>query len=124
MTTIPGVRPGGGPDWGAPERRFRSEQMALREQFAPQRVPLLARSYATDVLLPIVQDMRSSGGGGLLSVVAEAGSGKTVLLGHLFQLLCDSDSHSDSDSRNGNGNGNEDLAGGGPGGGLGVPPGP
>lgn len=92
MTTIPGTRPVGDPDWGAPERRFRSEQLALRKQFAPQRVPLLARSYATDTLLPIIQDMRASGQGGLLSVVAEAGSGKTVLLGHLFQLLCDSES--------------------------------
>ncbi|MFF3500518.1 hypothetical protein [Streptomyces sp. NPDC003247] len=117
MTTIPGIRPGG-PDWGAPERRFRSEQTALREQFAPQRVPLLARSYATDVLLPIVQDMRASGAGGLLSVVAEAGSGKTVLLGHLFQLLCDSDGRSDSRS-----DGN-DHAGEGPGSALGPPPAP
>ncbi|MEU6672179.1 hypothetical protein [Streptomyces sp. NPDC046727] len=91
MTTPPGNRPAGDLDWGAPERRFRSEQLALQRQFAPQRVPLLARSYATDTLLPIIQDMRASGQGGLLSVVAEAGSGKTVLLGHLFQLLCDSD---------------------------------
>ncbi|MFE3140124.1 hypothetical protein [Streptomyces scopuliridis] len=92
MTTIPATLPVGDPDWGAPERRFRSEQLALRKQFAPQRVPLLARSYATDTLLPIIQDMRTSGQGGLLSVVAEAGSGKTVLLGHLFQLLRDSES--------------------------------
>ncbi|MER6805964.1 MULTISPECIES: hypothetical protein [Streptomyces] len=92
MTTTLGDRPADDPAWSAPERRFRSEQFALQRQFAPQRVPLLARSYVIDTLLPIIRDMRASGQGGLLSVVAEAGSGKTVLLGHLFQLLCDSDS--------------------------------
>ncbi|MFI0990504.1 hypothetical protein [Streptomyces exfoliatus] len=87
MTMFPAPHPVGEPDWEGPERRFRSEQLGLLEQFDPRRVPLLSRSHTTDTLAPIVEEMRASDRGGLLSVVAEAGSGKTVLLGHLFQLL-------------------------------------
>lgn len=87
MTVVPDSHPIGEPDYEGPERRFRSEQLALLEQFNPHRVPLLSRSHTTDTLAPIIEDMRASNRGGLLSVVAEAGSGKTVLLGHLFRLL-------------------------------------
>ncbi|WP_151769545.1 hypothetical protein [Streptomyces abyssomicinicus] len=76
----------GAHDDSSAERRFRAGQRALIQEFKPRRVPLLARAVTADIVFPLVQDMRAEGGG-LLSVVADAGSGKTVLLGHLYELL-------------------------------------